>query len=339
MEYTHDMNDTQSPHLGFVPRYVSWRTIIFALLAIGTFIAIANPGTRYYPTPMMGVSSGGGVAQYAESTEAVPSSVAGVPMMDTSSRYYPYPYPSPDVPATDTREFLKIYYNAVMRTRDVPALTRRVETTVRGYEGRIDAESSAEKYGYVSFALPQVRYDAFRTELEALVGSRFLTVDISSQNLLSQKVSIEEQEKQADAALADYKAARERLVVAHTTAVQALQLKIDATAATSSERALFEQQLASENATYAKQLSYADANIKYAQDWVKGVKTQDATLLANVATVTGTVSIQWISLWDTALLYLPGYWIPAIFAVFAILSFSNDRRRAALDRRGRGTTL
>jgi len=109
--------------------------------------------------------------------------------------------------------------------------------------------------------------------------------------------------------------------------VQSLQTQLDATTATSSERALLEQQLARENSSYTRNLSNADANIKYAQNCVKGVQTQDATLLANVATVNGTVSIQWISLWGMALLYLPGYWIPAILAIFALLSFNSDRRR------------
>jgi hypothetical protein len=266
--------------------------------------------------------------EYSNGSGAVSPTAAGMPTKD-ASLYYPYPYPNPDVPVTDTREFLKIYYNASMQTRDVPALTRRVETTVRGYDGRIDNESSAEKYGYVSFALPQAKYDAFRAELESLVGSRFLKVNISSQNMLSQKVSIEEQLKQANTSLADYKTARQKIVNAHMSATQSLQAQIDATSATSSERASLEKLLARENASYARNLSNADANIKYAQDWVKGVETQDATLLANVATVNGTVSIQWISFWDMALLYLPGYWIPAIFAALTFLSFLRDRRRVA----------
>src|SRR3989344_568047 len=313
--------------LGFLPGYVSWLTIALALLAIVTFFAISDTSVQY--VTRMGF--GGGVG-YSEGTKAVPpmmdGSVTSAPSTGMMSPdYYPYPYPNPDVPVTDTREFLKIYYNASMQTRDVPALTRRVETTVRGYDGRIDNESSAEKYGYVSFALPQSKYDAFRTELEGLVGSRFIKVNISSQNLLSQKVSIEEQQKQADTSLADYKATRQKIVNAHASTLQSLQAKIDATSATSSERASLEQQLARENDSYARNLSNADANIKYAQNWQKGVQTQDATLLANVATVNGTVSITWISLWDIALLYLPGYWIPTIFAVLALLSFSSDRRR------------
>ena len=184
--------------------------------------------------------------EYGESyTTSVPVSVPGMPMRDGSvsnvsgssqgmmapDMYYPdeypYPYYNQDVPVTDTREFLKVNYNASMQTRDVQGLTRRVETTVRGYNGRIDQESSSPQYGYVSFVVPSAKYDAFRDELEALVGSRFLTVNISSQNLLPQKQSIEEQQKQADSALADYKAARQKVVNAHAGTVQSLQSQID----------------------------------------------------------------------------------------------------------------
>ena len=297
------MNDNQSNPKGQFPRYVSWLTIVLALLAIGTFIAVSNPGSQYV-TPM-GIRGG------------VPSAVGmGGPMMDTSVYY---PNPNPDVPVTDTREFMKVNYSASMRTRDVPGLTRRVETTVRGFSGRIDQESSSAQYGYVTFAVPQSKYEAFRTELESLVGSRFLSVSVSSQNLLPQKVSIEEQQKQADSTLAGYVASRKQLVSAHAATVLALQARTDATA---------QQELVSENASYAAQLRIVDANIKIAQDWQKAVRTQDQKLLDSVATVTGTVSIQWISLWDTILLYLPGYWIPAIFAVLAFLSFLRDRSRA-----------
>jgi hypothetical protein len=351
------MINNQTPIQNSLPWGISWLTIVLALLAIGTFIAISNP-TMSYPVPM---GTRGGVMESSGGYGgAVPPTSAGMPMVDTSvsnapspdSMYYPYPYPypNPDVPVTDTREFLKIYYNALMRTRDVPTLTHRVETTVRGYDGRIDQESSAEKYGYVSFAVPQSKYDAFRAELEGLVGSRFITVNISSQNLLPQKLSIEEQQKQANTVLADYKAARQKIVSAHTTAIQSLQAKIDADAAqlavlraepstpqiqaqiqtVSDDWTALKQQLANENASYTTHLSSADANIKYAQDWVKGVQTQDETLLANVATVTGTVSVQWISLWEITQLYLPGYWTPTIFAVLAFFSFLRDRRRLTI---------
>lgn len=301
--------------MGFWPRHISWLTVVLAILTIGTFLAISGPGVRYI-TPMMKI--GGGIRESADSSGK------------DSSIYYPYQYPNPDVPVTDTREFLKIYYNASMLSRDVQSLTRRVETTVRGYGGRLDQESNSPLYGFVSFVVSQSKYNAFRAELENLVDSRFLTVNISSQNLLSQKVSIEEQQKQADTSLSDYKTVRQKIINAHASAIQSLQSKIDAEGTTESDKALLRQQLASENASYAVQLKNVDANIKYAQDWQKAVQTQDQTLLDNVATVAGTVSIRWISLWDMAQLYLPGYWIPTIFAALTLLSFFRDRRRSTI---------
>lgn len=334
------MTNNQSSLPRSLPWNISWLTVVLAALAVITFIAISRPGVRYV-TPM---GIGGGRVEYSNGSGAVPPQPTDAKGLDM---YYPYPYPNPDVPVTDIREFLKIYYNASMRTRDVQGLTRRVVTTVRGYSGRIDQESSSPQYGSVSFSIPQSKYDTFRAEIESFVGSRFLSVNVSSQNLLSQKVNIEEQQKQANTTLAAYKAARQKIVSAHTSAVQSLQSKIDAnTQQLATLRALpstpqiliqiqtvsddlssFKQQLADENASYVNQLSIADANIKYTQDWQKTLQTQDQTLIDNVATVTGTVSIQWISLWDMAQLYLPGYWIPAIFAMLAFLSFLRDRRR------------
>jgi Domain of unknown function (DUF4349) len=344
------MNNNQSLRFGFLPRYVSWLTIVLALLTIGTLIAVSGPGARYV------TGRGGG---YSGTTMAVPPTAVGTPMVDTSASNapspemtfpgkYPYPYQNPNVPVTDTREFLQVFYNATMRTRDVPGLTRTVETTVRGFDGRIDQESSSAQYGSVSFAIPQSKYDAFRAQLESLVDNRFLTVSISSQNLLPQKVSIEQQQTQANASLADAQATRQKIVNAHASAVQSLQQKINADAdqlallraepstpqllaqiqTVSDDSNSLKQQLANENNSYTAQLSNADSNIKYAQSYLTAVQTQDQTLLNNVATVTGTVSIQWISLWEMALLYLPGYWIPAIFAALTVLSYLRDRRRS-----------
>src|SRR3989338_2639119 len=285
---------------------ISWLTIVLALLTVVTFFAVKETGGCYIISMM---ESGGGVA-YTNGTMAVPptagdiavressASSAPSPAMMNSKPYSPdrYPYYNQDVPVTDTREFLKVYYSANMRTRDVQGLTRRVVTTVRGYDGRIDQESSSPQYGSVGFVIPQSKYDAFRVELESLVNSRFLTVNVSSQNLLPQKQSIEEQQKQADDTLADYKAARQSIVNAHASAAKSLQARIDADTeeianlraqpqtqevqvqiqALSYDKTSLEAQLANENASYAAQLKNADANIKSAQDWQTAVKTQSA---------------------------------------------------------------
>lgn len=337
-------NETESH--GFRPRRVSWLTIVFTLLAIVTFVAVSRSG-QYGGGIMEGSRSSGVIPPMAPGVPTKDNGVSNIPEQDKMGSGMYYPYPNPDVPVTDAREFLKVYYNASMRTRNVQGLTSRVETTVRGYGGRVDQESSSPEYGSVSFAVPQSKYDAFRVELENLVGSRFLTTNISSQNLLPQKLSIEEQQKQADVALSDYKTARQKIVSTHANTVQTFQSKIDADEqqlvtlraetqtpqiliqiqAVTDDLSSLKQRLANENTSYTAQLSNADRNIRNAQDWQKAVQTQDKALLDNVATVTGTVSIQWISLWDIVRLYLPGYWIPFIFAALAFLSFLWDRRR------------
>ncbi len=324
------MNNENTTANHFTLRDASWLTIALAGLTVLTFLAVADHTGPYSVMPAMSVgdysmNNSGPGALPTSGAESSPS-MAPAPDMQGRDLSYPYPYPHPEVPATDTREFLKIYYNAVLRTRDVPALTRRVETVVRGYDGRIDQQSSSDQYGSVSFALPQSKYEAFRTELESLVDSRFLTVNISSQNMLTQKVSIEEQQAAADTNLVATQTSRQKIVAAHISIVKALQSKI--TTATSTELASLTQQLANENARYTKELSNADANVTYAQKWQKAVQTQDKQLLENIATVTGTVSISWMSLWQMLQLYLPGYLIPGIFAVLTLISLFYDRRRA-----------
>lgn len=342
--------------------YGGWRD--FAVTNTVSYGGITPPSMpTAAPEPMMGAGYAGSEYEAGMgSARAMDASGANVPMaqgmaggrgggvsadMAYAPDYYPYPYPSGNVAATDTRELLKVHYSASMQTRDVAGLTRRVETTVRGYEGRIDQISASPKSGYVSFVVPMSKYDAFRGELEAMVKSKFLTVNIQSSNMLPQKQGLEEQQKQADKTLAEYQASRLKIVDAHASTVKSLQSQIDADNVRLAELraqtptydlqlqiqglvdevASLKSQLVYENASYKSRLESVDSSIKYAKEWQTAVKTQDQELLDNVATVNGSVSIEWISLWDMVHTYLPGYWIPAIFALLTLVSFLWDRRR------------
>jgi hypothetical protein len=348
------MNNQTTP--SFRLRNISWLTILLAILTLLTFLEISGPSGRYV------ISQGGGgvmmrsfgVTTAVAPTEATPPMMNGVVFSTAvdakggaNMMYYPGPYPTPGVSPTDTREFLKIYYNARMQTRNVGRIAQRVETTVKGYGGRIEQESVSPESSYISFAIPQSKFEAFRTELEGFVNKKFLTINISSQNLLGEKVSIEEQQKQADDTLAGYKTARETIVKNHASITKSIQSNIDSynqeisslksQSQTVSVQAEIQklsdavlslkQQLLNENTSYTVQLSNADNNIKYGEDYQKAVKNQDQAFLDNVATVNGTVSIQWMSLWDMAYTYLPGYWIPAIFALLTLASYKRDKRR------------
>ena len=318
-----------------------WLTIILAALTFIAFVACSSDQRGiYYPAVRMG----GGTVGISSSPGAPPVMYEGTDSAAIAPDYYPYP--DGDIPATDTREFLKIGYNAQILTRRVEELTRRVETIVRGYDGRIDQMSSAHRFGYVRFVVPASQFDLFRDEIESLVGSRFIDVEISSQNLLPQKISIEERQKLVEDNLESLKNERATLVATHESTIKSLQAQVDGQTAMlsdlneqppSAERDLKVQQLEAvlidyrsrienENFSHTRKLASLDARIKDAETIVTAVKNDDQKLLDSVATLEGTISLRFVSLWDIARLYLPGYSIPAILAVLTVISFFYERR-------------
>src|SRR4051812_13055653 len=114
-------------------RPFSWLTIILGALTILTFLAVTPSQERVVPVLRGGY---GGSVENTKTVSSPPTTVSESPASGSASLPpSPYPYPGDTAAVTDTREFLKIYYNAQMQTRNVAGLARRVETTVRGYEG------------------------------------------------------------------------------------------------------------------------------------------------------------------------------------------------------------
>ena len=330
---------------------IPWIAIVFAILAL--IAAFKASDRSYYEVMPMATnvqmdSARPSIAPSAEVYESdMMSSLQGM----SAPRYYPYPGTG-GVAASDTREFLKIFYSAQMKTRNVPRLVDAVESAVRGAKGRVDQSQSAREYGYVSFVVPMSQYEAFRDSVESLVGSRFIETDISSENLLPQKVSLEEQKKYVEDELASMRSERADLVSRHGRAVATLQSAIDSRVSEisvlsaerptdpsrqaqitarilllSSELVSLRSELADENSTYAENLSYTDDEIEYAQVTLGAVQDEDADLLESIATVSGSVSLQRVTLYEVAEAYLPGYSIALILAALSLISYYLHRRR------------
>ena len=340
---------------------IPWIAIAFAILAVVSFLNIAG-GAQSWIMPMVGISApsydydydyGG----YPEGSPIMPRGV----MMDKSSTvssgeygvdYYPYPGRGGASSITDTREFMKVNYNADIRTRRVQELTTQVEGIVAKADGRVDSMQSAREYAYISFVVSKAEFASVRAELESLVDSRFIEVNISSENLLPEKQSIEEQKKYVQEYLDEAKTDRAAFVAEHQRTVSSLQSELDAVAreiaslnaeVTSDPvrqaqialrlQSLYAQQtslrsrLANENSSYAEDLPYYDDNITSLEKSLENVEENDQDLLDDVGTVSGSVSLRWISYWEMAKIYLPGYWIPAIFALLSVLSYAAHRRR------------
>jgi hypothetical protein len=85
-----------------------------------------------------------------------------------------------DLKINDTREFLKTSYNAYARCRHIGELSQRIQVSIRGYGGRIDEISSSERSGFIFFAVPADKFDAFKNEIKNLFGERFYSEHIQT---------------------------------------------------------------------------------------------------------------------------------------------------------------
>jgi hypothetical protein len=160
----------------------------------------------------------------------IPSTGVALPEDAAYKQNSNYLSPSNNLPISDAREFLKKDYNATIRTRDVETLTTRVQTMVRGFNGRVDGSSSSEKFGYISFVVPASSLDAFRLEIKSLVPNKLYIEQTSTQNLLPQKQVIEEQRANVSNTLAQLADSRNQLVASHLSRISGLQSRLKAIA-------------------------------------------------------------------------------------------------------------
>lgn len=351
-----------------LPMHMAQPWLSYAFTALAVFMLFVNFAASPKDTPAVSTMSAPESTSVGGAPAAIPSPMnfsAQDAVLENSTRAYkgvepdyaPMPpiYYGGDVPVTDDREFLKTDYNATIQTRDVNELARELETKIRGYDGRIDSFSSSEKFGNISFALPANKLDTFRQDIESMVASKFLTVNIRQENLLPQKQSIEQQKEYVEKTLADLKTQRSKLVSTHNSTVAALKARLDAIKYELSvlsadqttdpirrqqiaarqyelltEQGSLENRISGENSSYASELKYLDARISGAQDGLVQVNKSDQNLLDNVATVRGNISLNWISVWEVIKLYVPPGWMAAIFIAAAIVSYFVQKKRGKL---------
>lgn len=239
-----------------------------------------------------------------------------------------------DVAVTDSREFLKTDYTATARTRHVVRNAQRLETIVRGFGGRVDTSSIQDTEAHITFVLPVAKLEAFRGEARLLLGTKFVGEHMYTENLLSDKRSIEENTRLADDRLAALQGERNTLVTVHERSVSTLQAQIKANSKEQTvlktemqnhpdEALLFGQRiieldksgnslqarLSAENVNFSAALSTLDSQIKNTQSTKDALQKQDNTLLATVATVAGSISLAHIGVWGWLTTYVPLKWL------------------------------
>ncbi|MDO8729265.1 MAG: DUF4349 domain-containing protein [bacterium] len=275
--------------------------IVIILIIIGLWWAYQEP--RYQILPAM-MSGGYGVSDIVSPSTSAPKS----PIMENLGAIYPdYYRQNPDI--TDTRQFLKTSFSAEIKTRDVKDMVRDVRGIIRDVEGRIDNAQESEKYSYVSFVVPKSRFDAFRDEIENLTHERLITVNESSENLLGQKQSIEEQMQNATSTLADLQKQKIALATRHNQTLASLNAQLVALqnqVPYPTEQAFaIQQNIDSENKSYSSQNQNLANSINQYKALITGIEKQDTQFANNIETVNGYISVNWVTYWQVTKIFSP----------------------------------
>ncbi|GEM_PF-1069770 len=273
----------------------------------------------------------------------------GAPVDKSSSpAYMPERYQESPTPLdiTDTREFMKTSYTATLKTRDVRGMARNAKSIIREVEGRIDSEEVTEKYASLRFVVPQNKFESFRDEIENLVHTKLYVENVSSKNLLGQKQGIEQRTASEAGYRANLEQQKQSLDSNHAVTSSAYKSELASivsqlatvraqlrTAVDPQERSLLQiqettlvnressvrQSIATENKTYNTRSAELASQIANSDGALSNLSSQDTQLLNNVATVTGSISIEWASLWALAVLlsHIHPVWIILVLILLA----------------------
>jgi len=257
------------------------------------------------------------------------------------------PYGGEQSPISDTREFLKVDYNVTLRTRQVADLKNRAENIIRNLGGRIDSSNAGDRNGYINFVIPKNNLESFKIGIKDLVWVKFYNEQINSQNLLPQKQIIEENQKQTETKLNNSQMERAQIIGNHNNTIASYKgeilsknteintLHIEYQYANMWRRSeitnrinqlqteinTLQTKIENENKSYQEKINNINSQIKNIQENLGAIKIQDANLLDNVATVNGTISLSWISLWAIADAYVPGALLVWVLFLVAFASF------------------
>jgi hypothetical protein len=306
--------------------------IALIILVIIAFVVYAYNINR--PHYYGGMEDGAAIPQFD-----VGAGTSGAPSDYRGGMYYGG---QPDV--TDTREFLKTSYSSQIKTRDVRDAVKRVKGAVREAQGRVDSETSGPKYGYINFVVPKAKFESFRDEVESITHKKLYTENVSSQNLLGQKQNIDQQMNQATSSLADLEKQKSDLTTKHNQKMDAYRQElaglqegivnynkqlqntedeesktfyIARIASLQQGIELNQKNQSAEIKNYNSQNQILTAQIKYAKDSVNNVEKRDDQFMDNIETVSGYVSVNWISYWDMATLISPIH--PTIIIIILVL--------------------
>lgn len=185
-----------------------------------------------------------------------------------------------------------------------------------------------------------------------MVGTRFYSEQISNQNLLQEKQSIEQRQADTQKITDSLQTERKRIITNHNNTVGSLQTRLNSVneeinalkseistdptrraeiearlAQLTDEKNTLNLNLSTENKNHQSNMVVLNNQIKTYESELESIKKQDHNLLDNIATVNGTIYLDGVNIWEVVNLYLPGHWLGWILLIVAIVSYLIRNRR------------
>jgi hypothetical protein len=232
----------------------------------------------------------------------------------------------------DTREYLDTSYYATINTRDVKKLSDQTKTIIRGHFGRIDSISEQPKFARISFSLPKTELDRMILELKDLAPEKMYLETIYADNRLSEKQNIETDTGNAVDELSRLQTERATTVASYDKQLDAAQSRINSLARSlnanytlraattntvklaeinaeinrlAENRASAEQDYRNIKSRENKELTIIDKNIDRQNTQLNNLGQKDDKLMTDVETVTGSITIRWVSYLTILNTYIP----------------------------------
>jgi len=175
--------------------------IVFFILLVTSTFGIGVGGTLDGGSlPSAGIGGGGMIAQTSSSSRNGFS----------SGRQNRYKTNEQRASIDDSREFMKVTYDADVHTRNVEDRADDVEDIIDDNDGRIDQKNVRNDYAYFAFAISKHDYDDLRDDLKDTIPEKFLEEREVEINKLPEKQALEREYDQLSQELDEIRDRRQR---------------------------------------------------------------------------------------------------------------------------------
>lgn len=257
----------------------------------------------------------------------------------------------------DNREFNKITYGALLKTRDIEKDHNLVTSFIKAADGRIDSDNATQYYVGINFVVPKDNFESFKANIKSIVKSDFYIDSISINNRVLEKKSIEALQennieninfnndridaensrhtKAVNKLNSDLKLAKGYLAdisseLIYATDTARINTLRDRESELLNNKKIIESNIQIENSNYSDTINAYKISLQSDQNEQNALNKKDGLFLEDISTVEGRIVLKHISIWkyiETSLsISLPVVIITLLLGIYLFITYKLIRK-------------